>query len=144
MTISFWCNLNCYEHVIIKFAHLARVLLWLIQIWYMISPVYSLYKYSHIASSCGQHGAHLGPVGPRWAPCWPHEPCYLGIFISKVIYCYSHVTEIYDITFIQKMPYIFISDTYDISSLATVGQRAGMYGIEWMISQCWGHTSLNA
>ena len=26
----------------------------------------------------GQHGAHLGPVGIRWAPCWPHEPCYLG------------------------------------------------------------------
>ena len=25
------------------------------------------------------HGAHLGPVGPRWAPCWPHEPCYQGI-----------------------------------------------------------------
>ena len=23
-----------------------------------------------------QHGAHLGSVGPRWAPCWPHEPCY--------------------------------------------------------------------
>ena len=20
-----------------------------------------------------QHGAHLGPTGPRWAPCWPHE-----------------------------------------------------------------------
>ena len=26
----------------------------------------------------GQHGAHLGPVGPRWALCWPHEPCYQG------------------------------------------------------------------
>ena len=26
----------------------------------------------------GQHGAHLGPTGPRWAPCWPHEICYLG------------------------------------------------------------------
>ena len=25
---------------------------------------------------CNVHGAHLGPVGPRWAPCWPHEPCY--------------------------------------------------------------------
>ena len=25
----------------------------------------------------GQHGAHLGPTGPRWAPCWPHEFCYL-------------------------------------------------------------------
>ena len=24
------------------------------------------------------HGAHLGPTGRRWAPCWPHELCYLG------------------------------------------------------------------
>ena len=24
------------------------------------------------------HGAHLGPVGPRWAPCWPHELYYQG------------------------------------------------------------------
>ena len=30
-------------------------------------------------ASWGQHGAHLGPTGPRWAPCWPHEHCYLGI-----------------------------------------------------------------
>ena len=29
--------------------------------------------------SWGQHGAHLGPTGPRCAPCWPHEPCYLGM-----------------------------------------------------------------
>ena len=25
-----------------------------------------------------RHGAHLGPTGPRWAPCWPHELFYLG------------------------------------------------------------------
>ena len=31
-------------------------------------------------SSWGKHGAQLGPVSPRWAPCWPHEPCYLVIF----------------------------------------------------------------
>ena len=30
------------------------------------------------AGSWGQNGAHLGPTGPRWAPCWPHELCYLG------------------------------------------------------------------
>ena len=29
-------------------------------------------------SSWGQHGTHLGPVGPRRAPCSPHEPCYQG------------------------------------------------------------------
>ena len=31
-----------------------------------------------IARLMGQHGAHLGPTGPRWVSCWPHEPCYLG------------------------------------------------------------------
>ena len=21
----------------------------------------------------------LNTVGPRWAPCWPHDPCYQGV-----------------------------------------------------------------
>ena len=29
-------------------------------------------------SSWVQHWTHLGPVGPRWVPCWPHESCYHG------------------------------------------------------------------
>ena len=37
-------------------------------------------KHTSDSYSWGQHGAHLGPVGPRWAPCWPHEPCYLGSY----------------------------------------------------------------
>ena len=32
-----------------------------------------------LQGSWGQHGAHLGTTGPRWAPCWLHEPCYLGM-----------------------------------------------------------------
>ena len=28
------------------------------------------------------HGAHLGPTGPRWAPWWPHELCYLGWYAN--------------------------------------------------------------
>ena len=35
-------------------------------------------------SSWGQHGAHLDPLGPRWAPFWTHEPCYQGFFFSIV------------------------------------------------------------
>ena len=31
-----------------------------------------------IARFMGPTWAHLGPIGPRWAPCWPHELCYLG------------------------------------------------------------------
>ena len=29
-------------------------------------------------SPWGQNGAHLSPVGPKWAPYWPHEPCNQG------------------------------------------------------------------
>ena len=35
---------------------------------------------SQIASLCGQHGALLGPGSPRWAPRWPHESCYQGLY----------------------------------------------------------------
>ena len=36
------------------------------------------HMHTQIAKFRGQHGAHLGPVGPRLAPCWPHEQCYWG------------------------------------------------------------------
>ena len=40
-----------------------------------------------LTHSWGQHGAHLGPVGPRWAPCWPHEPCYQGCCLNIPSHC---------------------------------------------------------
>ena len=36
------------------------------------------------------HGAHLGPVGPRWAPCGPHEPFYQGTYSKS---CESMLTS---------------------------------------------------
>ena len=41
----------------------------------------------------GPTWGHLGPTGPRWAPCWPHEPCYqgiLGVYFSFL--CIKHTT----------------------------------------------------
>ena len=38
--------------------------------------------------SWGQHGAHLGPTGPRWAPCWLHELCFLGILCLGMLLRY--------------------------------------------------------
>ena len=32
----------------------------------------------------GRHGAHLGPVGPRCAPCWHHKPYYQGSHLGAV------------------------------------------------------------
>ena len=31
------------------------------------------------------HGAYMGPTGPRWAPCWPYDPCYLGSFVMGLL-----------------------------------------------------------
>ena len=41
---------------------------------------------TQIAKFMGQDGAHLVPVGPRWAPYWPHEPCYHGIYLQPVYF----------------------------------------------------------
>ena len=38
--------------------------------------MYSWTKQPTKRFSWGLHGFHLGPVGPRWAPCWPHDNCY--------------------------------------------------------------------
>ena len=46
-----------------------------------------LASFPRYQGSWGQHGAHLGPVGPRWAPCWSHKPCYQGC-PSR---CFMHV-----------------------------------------------------
>ena len=52
----------------------------------LIKHNFSCVKYSPMylrwQGSLGKHGAHLGPVGPRWAPCRPHEPCYQGLHCS--------------------------------------------------------------
>ena len=28
----------------------------------------------------------LRPVGPRWAPCWPHKPCYQGQYSQVLLW----------------------------------------------------------
>ena len=35
------------------------------------NPYTALGRPPRSQSSWGQHGAHPGPVGPRWPPCWP-------------------------------------------------------------------------
>ena len=39
-------------------------------------------KQPRYQGSWGLLGANLRPTGPRWAPCWPHEPCYQGMFAT--------------------------------------------------------------
>ena len=43
------------------------------------------------------HGANMGPTwgptGPMWAPCWPHEPCYLGSQWCNISYRTRHLYQ---------------------------------------------------
>ena len=54
-----------------------------------ISPHPSSFRQWHWSSypDSKVHGANMGPIwgpsGPRWAPCWPHELCYLGMLLSN-------------------------------------------------------------
>ena len=61
------------------------------QTYLVLNPIIYIYIYIYIRSYLlkrsesgwayqprqqglwGQHEAHLGPAGPRWAPCWPHK-----------------------------------------------------------------------
>ena len=45
--------------------------------YYNYGALNAILIHTPITKFMGQHGAHLGPVGPRWSPCWPHEPCYM-------------------------------------------------------------------
>ena len=43
------------------------------------------------------HGANMGPVGPRWAPCWPQESCYQGLSDVHIYICtsFAYLSAIY-------------------------------------------------
>ena len=68
---------------------------------FSIPPVSLLPRYQ---GSWGQHGAHLGPTGPRWAPCWPHEPCYLGLFLEIFLEIHFRECCIKNIRFGSHIP----------------------------------------
>ena len=82
---------------------------------------YPCHRYPRYKVHGANRGAHLGPVGPKWAPCWPHEPCYQGNFDT---HAYMRVRSRYQgqgqvitshsICGIKwcVLPFIFASDTH--------------------------------
>ena len=55
--------------------------------WWLISTLISRFV--------GPTWAHLGPTGPRWAPCWPHELCYVGRYCAVCMSINGTTTSIY-------------------------------------------------
>ena len=47
--------------------------------------------YPRKQSSCGQHVAHMGSVGPRWAPCLPQRAVLSGTVLTSLRECICFV-----------------------------------------------------
>ena len=83
---------------------------------------------SLIAKFLGQHGTHLGPTKPRWAPCWHQELCYLRIvLIISMSYCNLRLNHWYR----TKHPYLL---RYRISTTCGISVWRMKYGIYLSVS----------
>ena len=64
----------------------------------MLKPRSSL---SHLRNT--QIAKFMGPTWgpprscrPRWAPCWPHEPCYEGGYQKRISHCDMYIFNIFN------------------------------------------------
>ena len=69
------CPINCNRKV-------GRFVIWC---W---AQDFIEYIFWDIIQDIKVHGAHLGPLAPRWALCWPHEPCYQRYYLCCNYYRY--------------------------------------------------------
>ena len=81
-----------------------------------------------IARFMCQHGAHLGSIGPRWASCWPNEPCYLSR--------YPDVTSV----IITKCDQCYHCENQSIFVLTNSGHSKLMF-VDWSKILKWNHSS---
>ena len=72
-------------------------------------PKYNSHIYALIARFMGPTWGHLGPVGPRWAPCWSHELCYLGGFpLMHCMPCEAHVEAEQEFSYLKCHPILTV------------------------------------
>ena len=74
---SFWIKLCAISMTISILFFLDINYLYLLDAHFIMCDIWHFSKYTLTLATLKL--LHLGPVGPRWAPCWPHEPCYQGL-----------------------------------------------------------------
>ena len=70
----------CIIHDTLQIYEPQNITSWVISYRVRCNTLCSKPRHPRWQGSWGLHGAHLGTTGPRWAPCWPHEPCYQGCY----------------------------------------------------------------
>ena len=94
------------------------------------------FNHPQIARSvCPTYGVHLGSVGPRWAPCWPYEPCYQGHYASQVNgYHWLHVSK-GQIILIFFTPMMWFDFTRGGFHLSMAGNVVPPFWLHWIQSK---------
>ena len=92
------------------------------------------------------YGAHLGPIGPRRAPCWPHEPCYMGCYIGSH-YTFASKTLIFEMIhvklwhwstrYLARYPMRRFGITWCIFDIRE--EQGEPYGVCNLCQNCFGH-----
>ena len=83
-------------------------------------------------------GSTWGPPGscrPRWAPCWPHEPCYQGRTIVRQIirrFAFCCHKFIYIHIYIYVYIYIWITDASKSRAFRTIFENK-LWCLTWHI-----------
>ena len=98
-----------------------------------------------MTSHSSQHGAHLGPVGPRWAPCWSHKPCYQGRYMNTSIqsnywWC---IQQYVWLSFVNNFAPIMQWDSVNTASLLSVEiiMTSSIGNIFWVTGPLFGEST---
>ena len=75
-----------------------------------------------LQGSRDRHGVRLGPTGPMWAPCWPHELCYLGR-CNRIVYLLVKIFSM------LTMSMGFLTDDISKSARLLLTERRRLMGI---------------
>ena len=75
-------------------------------------------------------GAHLGPTGPSWTPCWPHELCYLWQYLHFL----AQHNKSYHVDIILSEAYILFFQNYRTLFAMKICLRMSYYLVQKGIS----------
>ena len=80
--------IKCCRHFFYPFLQILMLMVWCKRKvhCYFFSIIMESLQWPNNYPDSKVHGAHLGPTGPRWAPCWPHELCYLGMLLNYGVF----------------------------------------------------------
>ena len=143
--ISLYLPCNIFWYIYIQFLGGKMKTIRHVKLWKTSNP--------RKQSSWSQHGAQLGPVDPRWAPCWPHEHCYQGYFpqqtggnvVGKFLTVLIKIPNLWLSVSINQHFYVLFLYAYH-TNITSLSMKLKLLVRDYSTSPgfCWHHTDPQA